>query len=168
MNSAAEKISAVCIAALRNGNKILFCGNGGSAADSQHLAAELVGKLNFDRPPLAALSLTVDTSVITAIGNDYGFEHVFSRQIEAIGKEGDVLIVMSTSGKSKNILNAVEMANNMGMITIGKTGRIGKELARACDVTYVAPSLNTQEIQEYHIKIGHEYCSMIEAEMFPQ
>lgn len=161
----ANQITGVCVTALANGNKIFFAGNGGSAADSQHLAAELIGKLNFDRPPLAAISLTTDTSILTAIGNDYGFEHVFSRQIEALGKPGDVLIAISTSGKSKNILNAVAMAKKKKMLVIGKTGKAGWGMT-GCDILYKAPFIETQRIQECHMVLGHTYCGMIEQSMF--
>lgn len=171
--TAAQDIANICVKALRAGNKILFCGNGGSAADAQHLAAELVGKLNFDRAPLAALALTTDTSILTAIGNDYGFEHVFSRQIQALGKSGDVLIAMSTSGNSANVLQAIKTAWGMEIHTIVKTGSTGGEMGSQKHIflnNYVihAPTNSTQEIQEHHMKLGHEYCSIIEREMFPQ
>lgn len=166
MNASSEDIANICVHALHNGNKILFCGNGGSAADSQHLAAELIGKLNFDRPPLAAIALTTDTSIITAIGNDYGFEHIFSRQIQALGKPDDVLIAMSTSGKSKNIIQALASAQRIGMKIIGLTGNSNGDMYLMADVLYNAPSSNTQEIQEYHMKLGHEFCGLIEKEMF--
>ncbi len=166
MSKEAQKIADICVSALRNGNKIMFCGNGGSAADAQHLAAELVGKLNFDRPPLAALALTTDTSILTAIGNDYGFEHVFSRQIQALGKMGDVLIAMSTSGNSKNILKAIEMAKKLGITVIGKTGEPGGAMIGICDLIFQVSSDNTQDIQESHMKLGHSYCSIIEKQMF--
>ncbi len=164
----AEQIAQICISALRNGNKIMFAGNGGSAADSQHLAAELIGKLNFNRPPLAALALTTDTSVLTAIGNDYGFDKVFSRQIEALGKSGDVLIAMSTSGNSPNILKAIEAAKEKGITAIGMTGYKGGAMNDICDVIYKAPFDGTQNIQECHIKLGHEFCALIEEAMFPR
>lgn len=170
MSSPAESIAAICVTALRHGNTILFIGNGGSAADAQHLAAELIGKLNFDRPPLAALALTTDTSILTAIGNDYGFEHVFSRQIEALGKLGDVLIAISTSGNSKNILKAIEAAKTMGIKVIGMTGGHSSDCAMLgmCDFLYQAAWTDTQTIQEQHIKVGHAFCALIESEMFPQ
>lgn len=164
----ATEIANICISALRKGNKILFCGNGGSAADSQHLAAELIGKLNFNRPPLAALSLTTDTSIITAIGNDYGFEKIFSRQIEALGKSGDVLIAISTSGNSSNILKAIETAKSMGIAVVGMTGGSGGAMNDICDIIYKAAFDGTQAIQECHIKLGHEFCALIESEMFPR
>lgn len=168
MNGVTESISNICVRALRAGNKIMFAGNGGSAADSQHLAAELVGRLNFDRPPLAAIALTTDTSALTAIGNDYGFENIFSRQIEAIGKSGDVLIVMSTSGNSPNILKAIEIAKKYNIAVIGKTGKSGGKMTNMCGCLFNAPSDNTQEIQEWHMKIGHTYCGLIEEKMFPK
>lgn len=161
-----EQIADACVSSLRAGGKIFFCGNGGSAADSQHLAAELVGKLNFDRPPLAAIALTTDTSALTAIGNDYGFEHVFSRQIEALGKAGDVLIAMSTSGNSPNIIKAIETAKKYNITIIGKTGKTGGKMVGMCDLLLQADTDNTQEIQEYHIKAGHQYCGLIEEVMF--
>lgn len=164
----AQKIANICVNALKNGHKILFIGNGGSAADSQHLAAELVGKLNYDRAPLDAIALTSNTSVITAIGNDYGYENTFSRQVAAHGKEGDVLIAMSTSGNSENVLKAIETAKNRKMIVIGKTGKLGGKMADMCDLIIQAPSLSTQKIQEYHMQIGHIYCGIIEEELFPQ
>jgi len=165
--TAAQDIANICVKALRAGNKIMFCGNGGSAADAQHLAAELVGKLNFDRPPLAALALTTDTSILTAIGNDYGFRYVFSRQIEALGKKGDVLIAMSTSGNSKNIIYAIEAATKIGIHVIGKTGLEISAMNDREIFLYNAPSANTQEIQEHHMKLGHKYCAIIERQMFP-
>lgn len=145
----------------------MFCGNGGSAADSQHLAAELVGKLNFDRPSLAAMSLTVDTSILTAIGNDYGFDSVFSRQIEALGKPGDVLVAISTSGNSSNILKAIHTAKNKGIKIIGKTGKHGGRMNESgCDFLLKAPYDETQAIQEFHMLAGHSYCGIIEKRMF--
>lgn len=168
MIESSKLIADICEKALRNGNKIIFCGNGGSAADCQHLAAELVGKLNYDRPPLAAISLTTDTSAITAIGNDYGFEYIFSRQIQAIGKAGDVLIAISTSGNSSNVIYALKSALNSGIATIGMTGKTGGEMINLCNFIYKAQSINTQEIQEHHIKLGHMFCSIIEERMFPK
>lgn len=163
-----ESFVNACVSALRNGNKILLCGNGGSAADAQHLAAELVGKLNYNRPPLAAIALTTDTSIITAIGNDYGFEYIFSRQIEGLGKSGDVLVAISTSGNSVNILKAIEVANKQQMITLGMTGENGGKMNDMCDIIYNAPVSDTQIIQEHHISFGHTVCGMIEARMFPK
>lgn len=168
MIESAKVIADICEKSLRSGNKIFFCGNGGSAADSQHLAAELIGKLNYNRPPLSAIALTTDTSILTAIGNDYGFEYIFSRQIEALGKPGDVLIAISTSGNSLNVLKAIDTANDYGMIAIGMTGESGGKMDGICEFHYKAPSNNTQEIQEHHIRIGHLFCGMIESRMFPK
>lgn len=168
MMESAKIIADICEKSLRNGNKIMFCGNGGSAADSQHIAAEFVGKLNYDRPPLAAIALTTDTSAITAIGNDYGFEYIFSRQLHAIGKNGDVLIAISTSGNSANVVQALHDACMSNIATIGMTGESGGKMDGLCDFIYKAPSSNTQEIQEYHIKLGHLFCGMIEERMFPK
>jgi D-sedoheptulose 7-phosphate isomerase len=161
-----EKVAAECINALRLGKKILFVGNGGSAADSQHLAAELVSRLNYDRPGLAAIALTTDTSALTAIGNDYAFENIFSRQIEALGQSGDVLIAISTSGKSKNILRALEAAKIKGMTTIGFSGISAPLLAECCDWVVNVPSRETPKIQECHILFGHIICGLIEDAMF--
>jgi D-sedoheptulose 7-phosphate isomerase len=160
------KVAELCEQALKGGNKILFCGNGGSAADSQHMAAELVSRLNFNRPGLAAIALTVDTSALTAIGNDYGFETVFSRQIEAVGREGDVLIAISTSGNSPNVLKAIEAARAKSIAVIGKTGKTGGKMANACDIILKMPSTETPKIQECHIMLGHIYCAMIEQSLF--
>jgi D-sedoheptulose 7-phosphate isomerase len=161
-----NQVVDLCVNALCSGNKIMFCGNGGSAADSQHLAAELIGRLNFNRPPLAALSLTTDSSILTAIGNDYGFDYVFSRQVEALGKEGDILIATSTSGNSPNVIKAINIAKKMDITVIGKTGQGGGKMAGLCDVLLNVPFTNTQKIQEEHIKLGHLYCSLIEKRMF--
>ncbi len=161
-----ERVADICERALKNGNKILFCGNGGSAADSQHLAAELVSRLNFNRPGLAAIALTVDTSALTAIGNDYGFETVFSRQIEAVGQKGDVLIAISTSGNSPNVLKAIEAARAKGIAIIGKTGKTGGKMASLCDIILKMPSTETPKVQECHIMLGHIYCALIEQSLF--
>lgn len=166
MIGSAKIIAEICVKSLRAGGKIMFIGNGGSAADSQHLAAELVGRLNFDRPPLAGLALTTDTSALTAIGNDYGFENVFSRQIQALGKSGDVLIAMSTSGNSENVLRAIELANIFNITTIGKSGAHGGKMMEIVDKIFCAPFTNTQQIQEWHMKLGHEYCGIIEETLF--
>ncbi|MGO4893912.1 D-sedoheptulose 7-phosphate isomerase [Flavobacterium sp. W21_SRS_FM6] len=155
----------ICIAALKNGNKILFAGNGGSAADSQHLAAELVSRFNFDRPGLPSIALTTDTSMLTAIGNDYGFLQLFARQVQANGREGDVFIGISTSGNSANILEAVKVAKEMKIVTIALCGNAGK-LPEVCDVILNVPSKSTPFIQESHISIGHVLCGLIEEAMF--
>lgn len=161
-----QEVADICIKALKADNKIIFCGNGGSAADSQHLAAELVSRLNFDRPGLAALALTVDTSALTAIGNDYGFESVFARQLEAVGKKGDVLIAISTSGNSPNVLKAIESARARGITVIGKTGKSGGKMAGMCDLILKMPSSETPKIQECHMMLGHIYCSLVELALF--
>lgn len=163
-----EYVASACIKALRNGKKIMFCGNGGSAADSQHLAAELVSRLNFDRPGLGAIALTVDTSALTAVGNDYGFDNIFSRQIEALGQPNDVLIVISTSGNSANILKAIKSARARQITVIGMTGQSGGKMSGSgmCDLLLKIPSFSTQKIQECHIMLGHIFCGMIEERMF--
>lgn len=150
---------------LKNGNKLLFCGNGGSASDSQHLAAEFTGRFIKDRPPIAALSLTTDTSALTCIANDYSFEHVFSRQVIALGKRGDCLIAISTSGNSKNVINAVLKANELGIKTIGLLGNGGGELSKICSSNIVVNSTITARIQEAHIFIGHTICGAIEMKL---
>ncbi len=159
-------ISQQCIAALKAGKKILFCGNGGSAADSQHLAAELVSRLCYNRPALAAIALTTDTSALTAIGNDYAFENLFSRQVEALGQQGDILIGISTSGRSPNIMKALDAARVKGMVAIGFTGKSSSMMAERCDLVFNVPSSETPKIQECHILIGHIICSLIEEDIF--
>ena len=166
--AAVTRIAELCAAALRQGRKILFAGNGGSAADAQHLAAELVGKLGYDRAPLAALSLTTDTSVLTAVGNDYGYDQVFERQIGAMGVAGDVFIGISTSGRSKNVLRAFAAARAKGIATVGLTGGGGGEFPALCDICLAVPSNETQKIQEGHIVLGHIFCGLIERMMFPR
>ncbi len=150
------------IEALRAGRKVIFCGNGGSAADAQHLAAELMGRFLFDRNPLPALSLTVDTSALTAIGNDYGYEKVFSRQLRGIGQSGDVLLGMSTSGNSANVVDAFGVAREMGIRTIGLTGQSGGRMAELSDILIAVPHGRTNHIQEAHIAIGHVICAIVE------
>jgi D-sedoheptulose 7-phosphate isomerase len=162
----AERAAMLCIAALRQGNKILLAGNGGSAADSQHIAAELVSRLNYDRPGLSAIALTTDSSALTAIANDYGYEHVFARQLEAIGSKGDVLIAISTSGNSANIIAALQSARNKGIATIGLTGKTGGKMDGMCEVLLKIPSTSTPNIQECHIMFGHIICQMIEDTLF--
>jgi D-sedoheptulose 7-phosphate isomerase len=160
-------VLAVCAAANK---RIFFCGNGGSAADSQHLAAELVVRLRsgIERRAIAALALTVDTSVLTAGGNDYGFDNVFARQIEAFGQPGDVLVAISTSGTSPNVVRAVEQAATQGVITVGLLGGNGGTLRSLCDYSVVVPSSVTARIQESHILIGHIWCEMIEEAVAPE
>lgn len=164
--SIAEKIAQQCIVSLRSGGKILFAGNGGSAADSQHLAAELVSRLRYDRPGMASIALTTDTSALTAIGNDYSFENLFSRQVEAIGQKGDVLIGISTSGKSPNILKALDAARAKGIVTIGFAGRSAPMMEERCDLVMNIPSKETPKIQECHIMMGHIICALIEEDIY--
>lgn len=148
--------------AVRNGNRILFCGNGGSAADAQHLAAELIGRLVRDRRALPGLALTTDSSALTCIGNDFGFDEVFARQVEGLGRAGDVLIAISTSGNSANVVRAVEAAKPIGITTVGFLGRAGGKLASIVDVPIVVPAEETARIQEAHIFLGHVLCAMVE------
>jgi D-sedoheptulose 7-phosphate isomerase len=166
--AAIAQVVEACVGALRSGNKILFAGNGGSAADAQHLAAELVSRYAYDRPGLPALALTTDTSVLTAIGNDYGYEHLFARQLEAVGVAGDVFFGISTSGRSPNVLKALHAARAKGLITVGMTGRAGGQMAEGCDYVLRVPSDSTPRIQEGHIAIGHALCQCIEAQLFPK
>ena len=155
-------ILGVLIQALGAGKKVILFGNGGSAADSQHIAAELVGRFRRDRKALPAIALTTDTSILTSIGNDYGFENLFSRQIEALGQEGDVAIAISTSGNSPNVIKAVRVARERGITTIGFTGEDGGSLKEAADVCFQVPSRNTARIQEAHITAAHALCELIE------
>jgi len=147
---------------LRAGGKVMFCGNGGSAADAQHLAAELMGRFLADRAPMAALALTVDSSALTAIGNDYGFDQVFARQLRGLGRAGDVLVGISTSGNSANIVAAFEVARELGVQTVALTGGGGGKMATLADLLINAPSLSTPRIQELHIAIGHTICELVE------
>ena len=153
-----------CIDCLKNGGKILLFGNGGSAGDAQHIAAELVGRYKVNRHGLLAIALTTDTSILTSIGNDFGYEHVFSRQVEALANEGDVLIGISTSGKSRNVNNALKLASKLKCKTIGFSGLDGGEMNNVCDINIVVPSEDTPRIQEMHIVIGHTICHIIDQE----
>jgi len=159
-------IAEACVASLQAGGRIFFCGNGGSAADSQHLAAELAGRQNFDRAPLSGIALTVDTSALTAIGNDYGYEQVFARQLRALAHEGDVVIGLSTSGASANVLRAFEVARDLGVVTVAFTGASSSEMGRTADFHFAAPSLMTPYIQQAHITAGHVVCGLIERTIF--
>ncbi len=159
---AIQQAADLMVASLSQGGKLMFCGNGGSAADSQHMAAELIGRLVKDRPPLAAVALTTDTSALTSIGNDYGFDEVFSRQVTGLGRKGDCLIGISTSGNSRNVLRAAEAARAAGIRVIGLLGRDGGALRGLCDVAIVVPSPTTARIQEAHSFIGHTLCAMVE------
>lgn len=161
-----KRIAEECTEALRRGNRILFAGNGGSAADAQHLAAELVSRFAFDRPGLAGIALTTDTSILTAVGNDYGYEKIFARQIEAHGRDGDVLVALSTSGNSPNILEALETARFQGIRTIGLTGAGGGRMRALCDYCVRVPSDETARIQECHMVLGHILCGLMEAAIF--
>jgi D-sedoheptulose 7-phosphate isomerase len=158
----ARKIADVIAASLRAGNKLLLAGNGGSAADAQHIAAEIVGRYKKDRPAYAAIALTTDTSALTAIGNDYGFEQVFARQVEGLGRRGDVLLALTTSGRSPNILAALKTARQQGLVTVGFTGAKGKALGASCDHLLVAPSDDTAVIQQIHMAFAHGICEVIE------
>lgn len=166
----AQLVEAVglCVGALRAGRKLLFAGNGGSAADAQHWAGELVSRFYYDRPGLSAIALTTDTSILTAIGNDYGYDYVFARQVEALGQQGDVLIAISTSGNSRNIVRAIDAARERHMAVIGFTGQGGGHMAGACDLCFRVPSGETPRIQEGHEALGHMLCALIETEMFPR
>ncbi|WP_305852241.1 D-sedoheptulose 7-phosphate isomerase [Lysobacter sp. S4-A87] len=159
---------ALCVDSLRADGKILFAGNGGSAADAQHWAGELVSRFYYDRPGLAAIALTTDSSILTAIGNDYGYDYTFARQVEALGRRGDVLVVISTSGNSPNILRAAQAAAERGVRVIGFTGQAGGKLAAMCDICFRVPSDETPRIQEGHEFIGHLLCALIEAQMYPK
>jgi D-sedoheptulose 7-phosphate isomerase len=158
----ARKIADAITGALRAGHKLLLAGNGGSAGDAQHIAAEIVGRYKQDRGAYAAIALTTDTSALTAIGNDYGFEQVFARQVEGLGRSGDVLLVLSTSGRSPNILAALNAARQRGLITIGFTGAKGTTLGALCDHLLVAPSDDTAVIQQIHLTLAHGICETIE------
>lgn len=159
------QLVAASVACLKNGGKILFFGNGGSAADAQHLATELVVRFRKNRPSLAAIALTTDTSALTAIGNDFGFEDIFSRQVEGLGRKGDVVIGISTSGNSPNVLKALKLAREMGLVTVGFGGGTGGKLPEVSDISLIVPSAVTARIQECHILLGHMLCGAIEAEM---
>jgi D-sedoheptulose 7-phosphate isomerase len=160
------EVVALCVDALRRGNKLLFMGNGGSAADAQHWAGELVSRFNYDRPGLPGIALTTDTSILTAIGNDYGYEQAFARQIQAIGSKGDVLFAISTSGNSKNVLCGIDAALASGLKVVGFTGEAGGKMADQCAICLRMPSVETPKIQEGHEILGHLICGMIEREMF--
>jgi len=158
----------VCVLSLRNGGTIFFCGNGGSAADSQHLAGELVSRFLYDRPALRGVALNADTAILTAIGNDYGYEKSLSRPLEAQARQGDVLIALSTSGRSPNVLAALRAATALGVHTIGLAGRDGGAMTELCGIELRVPSHSTPRIQEIHLLLGHLLCEGIEAEMFPK
>ena len=163
-----EDVATRCVNVYKNNRKTILAGNGGSAADAQHIAAELVGRYGFDRPSLPSLALTTDTSNLTAIGNDYGYDKVFSRQLEGMGQEGDLFIGISTSGNSVNIINAFISAKEKGITTVALTGRDGGKMAEMADVAIIIPSNDTPRIQESHILIGHILCDIIEKEIFAE
>ncbi|MCB1721898.1 MAG: D-sedoheptulose 7-phosphate isomerase [Rhodospirillales bacterium] len=160
-----EQMLNTCTQSIENGGKILFFGNGGSASDAQHLATELTVRYVHDRRPIPAIALTTDTSALTAIGNDYGFNHLFSRQIEALGGPGDVAIAISTSGSSENILHGLKMARKKGLKTIGLSGRDGGKMPGLCDTLIIIPSNTTARIQEMHILLGHMLCGALEKKL---
>lgn len=163
-----EKAAEMIITSLRGGGKIHFCGNGGSAADAQHLAAELSGRFYYDRPPLNAESLHCNTSYLTAVGNDYGYEHIFARLLRGTGRKGDVLVGISTSGNSKNIVEAYKVCKEMGIRIISFTGETGGKIKEMSDLLLNVPSTDTPRIQESHIMIGHIICELVESELFPR
>ena len=160
------EIANECLNRLQTGNKLLFAGNGGSAADCQHMAGEYVSRFLIERNGLPAIALTTDTSILTAIGNDYGYEMVFSRQIEALGRKGDLLFAYSTSGNSQNILKAVETAKKMGISVVGMTGLNRGKLDTMCDFIFKTPSMRTPQIQEGHLIAGHAICALVEKQFF--
>ena len=160
------EITNLLIDCFKNGNKVILFGNGGSAADSQHIAAELIGRFQKERPSLPAIALTTNASILTAIGNDYGFEQVFSRQVEALAKKGDLVIGISTSGKAKNVIAGIKKAKELGIKTVGLTGCDGAQLAKTTDVSLIVASNVTARIQESHITIGHIICELVEKQLF--
>jgi D-sedoheptulose 7-phosphate isomerase len=161
-----ERVAKEIINAFKNQKKVLLCGNGGSAADAQHIAAELSGRFYLDREPLFAEALHCNTSFLTAVANDYSFEDVFARAVKAMGKKGDILIGISTSGNSENVIRAIKVANKMGMITVGLTGKTGGKMKDICHYLIRVPSTDTPRIQEAHILIGHIICEIVEKEIF--
>lgn len=160
------EVAGKCVDVYKNGKKILIAGNGGSAADAQHFAAELVGRYGFDRPSLPSIALTTDTSALTAIGNDYGYEYIFSRQLEGLGVEGDLFIGISTSGNSQNVLNAFSSAKERGITTVALVGRDGGKMGQMADYSIIIPSNATPRIQESHLLVEHIICDIIEKEIF--
>jgi len=166
LHESMQTIANVITLAFRNGGKLLIAGNGGSAADAQHMAGEFLSRLNFDRHPLPAIALTTDTSVLTAIGNDYGFDQAFERQVRGLGRQGDVFIAISTSGRSPNVLRALKAANEIGLTTIGFTGNGQREMSAYCDYCLAAPSGETPLIQQIHIVAAHAICGLVEKDLF--
>jgi len=162
-----QQIVVESVAAFQSDKKMLFCGNGGSASDAQHIAAELSGRFYADRPPLYAEALHVNSSFMTAVANDYGYEATYARMVEAKGRKGDILVGISTSGNSPNVVKAIQKAKEIGMTTVGFTGKNGGEMRDICDIMICAPSDDTPRVQEAHILVGHIICQLIEQEMFP-
>jgi D-sedoheptulose 7-phosphate isomerase len=158
------KAAALLAGALKAGRKVLFLGNGGSAADAQHLAGELVGRFMKERGPLPAIALTTDTSVLTAVANDYGYDRVFARQVAALARPGDVVVAISTSGRSRSVLAAIRAARARGALVVGMTGARGRAMARLCDAAFVVPAASSPVIQESHIAIGHALCALVDEE----
>lgn len=163
-----DDVASACTTAFCNGNKVLFCGNGGSAADAQHLSAEFSGRFYYDRPPLPSEALHVNTSYLTAVANDYSYDEVYARIVRGSGHEGDILIGLSTSGNSRNVIRAFEVANEIGMITVALTGKGGGKMKDVVDFLIDVPSSDTPRIQESHIMIGHIICEIVEKSMFPK
>ncbi|MBD3842387.1 MAG: D-sedoheptulose 7-phosphate isomerase [Campylobacterales bacterium] len=161
-----QEVALKCVEVYKNGNKTLIAGNGGSAADAQHIAGEFVSRFYFDRPGLASMALTTDTSIMTAIGNDYGYEKLFSRQVQANGVKGDMFIGISTSGNSANVIEALKECKEKGIITVGLTGEKGGKMAELCDYCIKVPSNETPRVQEAHILIGHIICAVVEEVIF--
>jgi D-sedoheptulose 7-phosphate isomerase len=162
------QVAQAMTVAFQNGKKVLFCGNGGSAADAQHLAAEFSGRFYYDRPPLYSEALHVNSSYVTAVGNDYSYDVIYSRMVQAMGREGDVLVGISTSGNSTNVIKALEVANELGMITVGMTGETGGKMKDVSKFLLNIPSKDTPRIQECHILLGHILCEIVEANIFPK
>ena len=167
LNAVNETINEI-VTCYKNGGKVLWCGNGGSAADAQHLAAELSGRFYYDRPPLSSEALHVNTSYITAVANDYSYDIIYSRLVEAMGKKGDVLIGLSTSGNSVNVMKALEKANEMGITTIAFTGKTGGKINGLSKYLINIPSTDTPRIQECHMLLGHTICELVEIKLFPK
>lgn len=165
MEESLVQASQLAVETLKNGNKILLCGNGGSAADAQHIAAELTGRYKTERRGLPGIALTTDTSALTAIGNDYGYDRVFDRQVEALANKGDLIIGISTSGNSKNIVSALKLGRELGCKTLGFSGRDGGAMNEVCNINLIVPSNNTPRIQEMHILFGHTICQIIDNEL---
>ena len=163
-----SRAASIAVELLSRGNKILFAGNGGSAGDAQHFAGELISRFRYDRPALAAIALSTDTSVLTAIGNDYGYDYTFARQVEGLGRVGDMFVGISTSGRSPNILRALRAARAARLVTLGLTGRDGGEMASLCDIEIRIPSHSTPLIQQGHLVVGHLFCDLIEMAIFPR